>query len=203
MNIIIGTSNLAKIQFYEHLLEGTKVEVVKCKALEMEEDLYDIVANSRNKALLYAVSYQNLALSDDTGFFIPKMNNEPGCAVRRWGGRLPDDISDEDWLQFFVNKIREHELPLECYRKTVVTLALPNGSHFFLEQVFNAEIRDNPQPRYIEGGPLSAYLYYPHLHKFNCELTKAEIYELNQEFFQRVQSAIMSFGSKEIDCKSF
>ena len=50
-----------------------------------------------------------MCLGDDTGFFIKELNGEPGVALRRWGGELPEETTGEEFWDYLQQKTRGAE----------------------------------------------------------------------------------------------
>lgn len=173
---------MSKIGFYRSILSELEISLLSLNELPLlrqihvEEDLYDITANSIKKATIYAAASGLTTLSDDTAIFIPALKNQPGVAVRRWAGELPESISDEDWSTYFMEKTKDMpEEQLYCYKYRVVCISLPDGHHREITNMVEGKIvRDNPHPAYMPGGPFGAYFYISEFGKFESELTNQE-----------------------------
>ena len=173
--ILLATSNNAKIKYFRAIFKDFPLEIIELKTkgkLEIEEDLFDIKANAIKKATTYALKHKLPAIGDDTGFFIPALDNMPGVAVRRWGGELPDTISDKDWLSFFKEKINPLKgKELICIRKKVFCIALPNGEYKLINnELVGTIVKDVSKPLYEKGGPLGAHFYVKKYNKLLSEI---------------------------------
>lgn len=191
-NLLIGTSNQYKVGFYRDMLTSD-VDVTTPHEqgikIDIDEDLYDIVGNSQKKALAFAKAADMLALSDDSGIFIPALNNEPGVAARRWGGELPDTTSDEEWIEHFLYKTTDlADDQRTVNRRQVITLATPAGAVETLDMATTGTLlRERAQPTYPAGGPFAVFFSVD-------EFGKAEI-DLNHDekalFTARIKAGVM------------
>lgn len=50
---------------------------------------------------------------------IDELNGDPGLKVRRWKGELPNEVDDETWLKFFLEKTKHIPLKKRTGRFTV------------------------------------------------------------------------------------
>lgn len=194
--LLIGTGNQHKIGLYREML-GDELSIVTptdvlSHPVEVDEDMFDIVGNSQLKATMFAKASNLMALSDDSGIFIPALNNEPGVAARRWGGELPGDVSDEDWVEFFLAKtssLRDDQLA--AVKRQVITLAQPNGDHRTLEFVTNGTLLRESAGQYTKGGPFASFFYIDELGKAEVNLIaddkEAHLTDLKKRIIEAVQ----------------
>lgn len=195
--LILGTSSQSKVEYYRSLLKNKKFQLLTLDEFSdvppIEEDLFDIVGNSLKKAITYAKHSDIPTISDDTGVFIPALHDEPGVAARRWAGKLPADISDQEWEQFFLKQIKTLKLhQTNCYKRKVVTLALPNGTYFQEEIMMLGKVLVNPRPKYIPGSPFSAYFFVDKFDKFEAELNEKQ----QREFYREAKNKILKLLNK-------
>ena len=91
--IFIATGNTSKLQDFELYL-GDNFNIESPKSLNIKinvpEGISSIEDNAIAKARAYAYKTGLVSIGDDTGFFIEELNGEPGVALRRWGGELPE-----------------------------------------------------------------------------------------------------------------
>jgi len=181
--IIIGTKNETKYQLYKNLFSCLNEKNVKIEKLaeniitdtEVEESLDDIAVNAILKAQTYAKKSGYLTLADDTAIFIPALNNEPGIAVRRWGGILSKEISDTEWEKFFLNKINKLKITEPaCIKRQVIAISKPTGEYKIIENNFFGKIKVPGAGVYKPGGPFSAYFFLDQCQRFESELSKDE-----------------------------
>ncbi len=185
--LLIGTTNHSKIEFYRQALRDYDFQIVLPNQypaiINVPEDLFDIRGNSVKKATTFAQITNVITLSDDTGIFIPALNYEPGVAVRRWAGNLPETVSDEDWIRYFLEKIsslRDDEL--ECYKHQVITVSTPGIKHSSIDIITKGRVLNDVQsPVYHKGGPFSAFFYLDEFGKTEANLTEEEMDMHTQE----------------------
>lgn len=198
--LIIGTTNETKYQLYKNLFSYLNEENIKLEKLtkdiiantKITESLDDIVANEILKAQTYAKQSGHLTLADDTAIFIPALNNEPGIAVRRWGGILPKEISDAEWEKFFLNKINGLEITEPaCIKRQVIAISKPTGEYKIIENNFFGKIKIPGVGMYRSGGPFSAYFFIDQCQRFESELNKNDEDILYAEFKLKVIDAIL------------
>ena len=108
--LLIATHNRSKFEYFKNLFSFLGLQIVLLNDLNIkdfpEETGKDETENALIKAGYFAKKYNITSFADDAGMYIEALNGEPGVQVRRWGGIFPDDISDKEWLDFFLNKIK-------------------------------------------------------------------------------------------------
>jgi len=67
-------------------------------------------ASPLENALLKARQYHSKkfpwVFADDAGLEIEALGGEPGLQTRRWGGRFSDDITDQEWLDYLLERLQ-------------------------------------------------------------------------------------------------
>jgi XTP/dITP diphosphohydrolase len=91
MDILIGTSNMGKLNEYRALLAAVPARLLNLRDvglanLEVDETGATLEANARLKALAYAGASGLLTLADDTGLEIDALGGAPGIYPARYGG---------------------------------------------------------------------------------------------------------------------
>ena len=113
--LLIGTNNPGKIKRWSQYF-GDIFDVLSLKDCniinDVEESLDDLKWNAVKKATTYSKLSWFLTLSEDTWFFIDELGWLPWVAVRRWWWELKNEMSDEDFLKFFKNKISKYKWKL-------------------------------------------------------------------------------------------
>ena len=204
--VLIGSHNLSKVEYYKKILGSTGARIISLSEIPdppiVEEDLFDIIGNSTKKALVYARSTGHITLSDDTGIFIPALNNEPGVAVRRWAGKLPASTTDDEWLAFLRQRIMATGLKNpQCQKRQVVTIAKPDGEYRIFEHTLAGVIilRDLAGMSF-RGGPFSYVFFLPQYGKFESDLSEDEFYDHHETLRLSVITYVSSlFLSKKLD----
>lgn len=191
-NVLIGTSNQYKAGFYRDMLDGEMtVHTPRDLSINLtiDEDLHDIVGNSRKKARAFAKATGMLALSDDSGIFIPALGGEPGVAARRWGGELPETVSDEEWIDHFLHKTAElNDTDRAVIKRQVITLAQPDGRAETLDfSTPGTLLRERARPTYPAGGPFSVFFEVNEFGKAEIDLTPQD----KRQFTQRIRRGVV------------
>ena len=197
--LLLGTTNLAKINLYESVLANDKLRIFSLSdfpqltKLNVEEGLDSLKDNAIVKARIFAKASDMPALGDDSGIFIPALGGKPGIAPRRWGGLLSDSISDEKWLKFFLKQIEPLKKDkLNCYRQQVCAISLPDGKLGTFEIIIRGRITKRKRAKtFISGSPFSAYFYLDDYHYYFSELSNQQI----SEIFSPLRAKILNFLS--------
>jgi XTP/dITP diphosphohydrolase len=164
--VLYATNNPGKVIEISKLLNHYGIKVVSPKDLGIDLDVSEtgnsLEENSSLKAKAYLLeSNGRIVLSDDTGLEIDALNGEPGIHVRRWrDGKTK--MTDEEIIQYCLQKM--HGIPQEqrgAQFRTVLALALPNGTTEMFEGTLRGEILENPAPIRIEGFPFESLFFIP------------------------------------------
>ncbi len=160
IKLLIATSNRAKLADFKLYLSDDYtvlgIDDIGIK-LEIPEGIDSIEDNAIAKARAYAVKTGLMCLGDDTGFFIEELNGEPGVALRRWGGELPEETTGEEFWDYLQQKTRGLK-NLDCYFKQCVAIASPSGEIRVVHNVNNGALNRAKlqQPYNGTGYPLAA-----------------------------------------------
>ncbi len=198
--LLIGSNNQSKVTMYREML-GSELTVVTPADLglnlDITEDLFDIVGNSQEKARKFATEAGRLALSDDSGIFIPALGGEPGVAARRWAGELPADISDRDWIKYFLRKTRDLKGDDRAASiRRVISVANPAGSVETHDFVTTGTLMRLPSPLgYQPGGPFAAYFRHDTFGKAESELSTEEKNIYYSEIRTRILQSVKDLTS--------
>lgn len=160
--LLIATHNPGKIWYFKRMFDGFDLQLLSLDDFPYIKDAP--TENGRNEtenALIKARYYSSISgevsMSDDAGMYIPALNNEPGLAVRRWMGRFSDEVSDEEWLAYFVKRMKD--VPKEERNgvfKSSRAIVTPEGKEYFLYLTREVIIREEPNWKYYkEGLPMS------------------------------------------------
>lgn len=126
--LLIGTKNPWKIkrwsQYFWDMFDIVSLQDCWIN-LDVEESLDNLRENSIKKAKIYAKLSNYITLSEDTWFFIESLWGKPWVAVRRWWWELSNEISDEEYLSFFKDKIQNIE-DTRSYFELEITIATPD-----------------------------------------------------------------------------
>ncbi|HET9946847.1 MAG TPA: non-canonical purine NTP pyrophosphatase [Patescibacteria group bacterium] len=184
--ILIATHNQGKLKEIGEYLKDLPVEFVSLNDLgivhEVHEDGDTYQHNSQKKAVEYAFLAGIPAISDDGGLEIDALNGEPGVQSRYWAG---PEGKDEDIVEKM--KIVAKQLPEDNRKakfRVVLSLALPTGEVWSIEDTVSGEISKEPLIELMKGFPYRSFFYLPDIHKFyhEVELTEEEKKEYNHRY---------------------
>ncbi len=159
--LLIATHNKAKEEYFKKLLKEFDLNFLFLKDLDIREDApeneIDEVGNALSKARFYVQKSNEVCLADDAGMYMDALNGEPGVQSRRWMGKFPDDISDEEWLNFFLEKMKD--VPKEKRSgkfKIARAIVTPDGEEFVVKWAREFFVAEEPNwDNYKKGWPMS------------------------------------------------
>jgi len=109
--LLLATRNKWKAQLFAPILEGFGFKVITLRDTEISteapvENGETVVENALIKARHYHSDEYPWVFGDDTGLEIKALNGEPGVMSRRWGGKFPDDVDEQIWLDYLLERMR-------------------------------------------------------------------------------------------------
>lgn len=110
--LLIATWNLGKINMFKKMLwDIPEIDFLYLTDFDSIpspiEDWKTVQENALLKAKYYFDAFWIPTLADDAGFEIDELDNQPWIMARRWAWELPDDVSDEDWLAYYLKKVEK------------------------------------------------------------------------------------------------
>ncbi|MFH1401253.1 MAG: non-canonical purine NTP pyrophosphatase [Nanoarchaeota archaeon] len=190
--ILIGTNNHAKVERWQQTL-GMYAIVTPAQLgliVNVKEGMISVIENSQTKAKMYAKASGLVTISQDDAFYIDALGGLPGIAVRRWGGALPDNVSDEDWLAYFRSKIA-HLDNLRGHFEIAVSVANPHGDvktrTYTRPGTIDPSKLDAP---HSQGYPISASFVRDGINKTWHEMNLEEQMQYNADMTIYVKDAI-------------
>jgi XTP/dITP diphosphohydrolase len=160
--LLIATSNPGKIEMFRELLNWIKLNLIFLSDLDYKidspvEDWLTVEANALLKARYYSDITWFAALADDAWFEIDELGWEPWIMARRWNWLLPDTTSDQDWLNFYMERTKD--IPWEKLNASFPfsrCLYLPSWEHFFQSDKIPFYLSRIPVNSFKPGWPISA-----------------------------------------------
>lgn len=105
--LVLATRNPAKIALYSQAFANFGWKAVRLEQASRgpeQENGPTPEANALQKA--QAAWQPGLTVfADDAGMEVDALDGEPGVQTRRWNGRFPDTISDEEWLEYLLKRL--------------------------------------------------------------------------------------------------
>lgn len=126
-------------------------------------------ATPQENALLKARAYHSprwpLVFGDDAGLEIDALGGEPGVQVRRWNGRFADDVDDETWLAYLMQRLESVPQPRRTARWVAAWVVItPDGSEHVHHVRHEFVIAERPLRPILPGSPMSAVELHPRDH---------------------------------------
>lgn len=107
--ILFATRNPYKKRLFSPLLAEYGLECVTLSDVGLTMMLQENGKTPEENALLKARAVHGpewpLVLGDDAALEIDALGGEPGLQARRWNGLFPDDVDDETWLAFLLERL--------------------------------------------------------------------------------------------------
>lgn len=192
--LFMATGNKSKLADFKLYL-GDKYDIVSPAdigiKLDIPEGIDSIEDNAIAKARAYAVESNLITLGDDTGFFIKELNGEPGVALRRWGGELTGDVSNETFWKYLQKKTaRLNEI--NCYFRQCVALVSPAGNVKVIQNVNNGILNKEKLQNSYNGTdyPLGAAFESIDREKTWDEMSDEEKVTFDKKFINDLKSAL-------------
>ncbi len=201
MQLLIATWNPAKLKMFQSLLSDFEgIEFLTLKDFpEIEEPIEDwktVEENALLKAKYYSDAFDIPTLADDAWFEIKDLWWAPWVKARRWWWELPNSISDDDFLDFLLDKIDHIEKDrIEAVFPFSRCLYMPNWEHSFQNESLDILLWKKPRRPFKSGWPVSSLTYLPdwrhHLDipdddpVFHERLKKEGLVELINEYYKK------------------
>ncbi len=160
--LLMATRNHTKYLICEPIFRRYEFETITLKDIQTDgppdiETGETPTENALAKARRYHSRQYPWVFGTDAGLEIDALNGEPGVMARRWGGRFPDDVDDETWLDYCLERMKKVPPELRTGSHVIARVIIaPDGSehvqtvrHFF--RIATEQIRPIPP-----GAPLSA-----------------------------------------------
>lgn len=118
-------------------------------------------ATPAENALLKARAYWGptwpLVFGDDAGLEIDALDGEPGLKARRWGGRFEDDVDDETWLAYMLERMEGVPVSRRTARYVAAWAVItPDGREHVRRIVYEFTIAERPLRPILPGSPMAA-----------------------------------------------
>jgi XTP/dITP diphosphohydrolase len=165
--LLIATWNPWKEDMFKKLLNGEDYDLVFLSDLEVDyenplEDWHTVEENAFIKAKYFCELTGIPTLWDDAWFEITELSWLPWVKARRWAWELPDSTSDEDWLEFFLKKVKHlTNEKLEASFPFSRCLYLPSWKYFYQTDKIDILVSKIPRKPFISWLPISSVCFYP------------------------------------------
>lgn len=197
MKLLFATGNENKYELMKRRLKELKdIEVIMPKHINVKinvnEDGKTAEENAIKKAKAYYDETKLVVIAEDSGLWVEKFSKEdqPGLFVKRINGR--DDLSDEEILECYIQKIEKVGGETNARYKTGIAVINEKGeinSKTVDEELFVFTSNKNNKD-YIKGGLLDVISYDPINKKYFNELTEEEKSKRYQKLDEEIRNMI-------------
>ncbi len=162
MQILFATHNAWKIQLFTPVFRAHGFEVITLVDLSdadspPPETGATAIENALTKARHFHSDDFSWVFGDDAGLEIDALNGEPGVQARRWNGVFPEDVDDQTWLDYLLDRMKD--IPEGKRTAAFVAgwaLLDPSGGAYFHEVRAPFEISTHPIRPISSGSPITA-----------------------------------------------
>ncbi len=162
--LLIATNNPSKFQYFKNVFSFFSGSLLSLEDLgitdSIEENGKDETENAIIKARFFKDKSGVTSFADDAGLYIPALNDEPGVKARRWGGKFPDTITDEEWLEYFLSRMKDVK-DEDRYGRFMISRAIvtPDEKVYIQKWRRNIEIAKKPVSNIeMRGWPLANWV---------------------------------------------
>jgi XTP/dITP diphosphohydrolase len=184
--LLIATTNKGKIAEIGNFLSDIPVQLVSLRDVGITEEVIETgktyEENSKLKALTYAKLSGLPAVSDDGGIEIDALGGEPGVHSKYWAGPEGKDEAIIEKMKKVAQELPDNNR--EAVFRTIITLALPDGTFWQVEGHVDGIIAKEPLLNLLHGYPYRSFFYLPKIKKYyhESELTGDEEKEYNHRW---------------------
>jgi len=164
--LLFVTRNLRKKELFGPVFQARGIRCVTLLDVGLHDrNVEEVGATAEENALLKARAFHNpewpLVLGDDAGLEVDALGGEPGVQARRWNGRFADDVADEVWRDYLLERLRGVP-PAKRTARWVSGWALitPDGQAHVRRFVRPFRFADQPQRPITPGAPMGSLEIY-------------------------------------------
>lgn len=196
--IFLWSTNPSKIADYEAFISDYSV----CRPQDLylhiavEENTYSLLENSQHKALARAKASGLPTLAEDTWLFVNALDGKPWVSVKTWGGELKAPLSEQEFLNFIIQKFQTLE-DRSCYFLTMLSLAFPDGTVVSISHKIGGIIDLSKADQEFESGyPMGALFVAEGNTKSRAQLTLTERRHVMLPFVTKINQLLRQYDDK-------
>jgi non-canonical purine NTP pyrophosphatase (RdgB/HAM1 family) len=168
MHILFATHNAWKTQLFTPVFRDYGFDVFTLTDLPdlaspPPENGASAIANALTKARHHHSVQYPWVFGDDAGLEIDALDDEPGVQARRWNGVFSEDVDDQTWLDYLLDRMKD--IPEGQRTAAFVAgwvLLDPKGEAYTREVRAPFEIATHPIRPISPGSPITAVRMGPH-----------------------------------------
>jgi len=160
--LLFATTNSWKIKLFTPVFQAYNFELLSLKDIDSNgppplENGATALENALMKARHYHSATYPWVFGDDAGLEIVALGGEPGVQARRWNGIFSEDVDDQTWLDYLLQRMKEVP-PGERTAAFVAGWVLldPDGNTHCREIIAPFEIATQPVRPISPGSPITA-----------------------------------------------
>lgn len=204
MKLLFATGNKNKYEFMKERLKPlTNIEVIVPKMLDLNinviEDGNTPISNAIKKARAYYEVTHMPVIAEDSGLYIDEFSSDeqPGLFVKRVNGK--DGLSDEEVINYYINKLNEHGGESLASYHTGVCLIDVDGNIYtdlIKETKFLLTSKRN-EKEYTSGGCLDCISYDIDNDKYFNERTNEDKKQHYKKLDKKYRELVKKYVLKE------
>ena len=179
MKLLLGTTNIGKIQDYQKYLVHANLKLVTLRDLGILDEPLEIGETYRDNALqkarFYSERSEYATLADDGGLEVDALDGRPGIESSRW---LGPNATNDDKIRKILELLEGVPLARRTARlRNVIIVYFPHERDYVeVEGLRQGVIPEEKEvlKRLMPGYPYRSILFLPELDKYYDELTDGE-----------------------------
>lgn len=184
MKLFLASNNPEKIEQWKNMLDKSGIELLTPKSLGVDVSIVEDgnlpKDNALKKARAYFCKTGIATIGDDSGIEFDFLNGEPGVKARRWMGRFSDNVSDEEWLDYLMLRIKE--VSGDKFGKIRASWALVSSKGEFVKDIILPfKVYDKTFREKVKGDPLFSIAV--DIDKNGNEITKEDKFKILKKEF--------------------
>jgi inosine/xanthosine triphosphate pyrophosphatase family protein len=162
IRLLFATRNQWKAQLFAPVFAGYGFDVVTLNDVAIrsplpQENSVSALENALVKARHFRSEVYPWIFADDAGLEIDALGGQPGVQARRWNGIFSDDVDDQTWLDYLLERMKD--VPLGERTAAFVAgwvLLDPTGNAYTRQVRAPFEIAIHPIRPISPGSPITA-----------------------------------------------
>lgn len=164
MKILYGTTNRAKLEIMEEIVEPLGISIIGLNDLALNIPLITETGktpleNAQIKATAYYKAFHMPVFSCDSGLYFDELEDDkqPGVHVRRINGR---ELSDDEMIQYYSSLAKQHGGQITGRYRDAIYLILNESAIYSSMDISLATepfiLTSKPHEKRVEGFPLDS-----------------------------------------------